>query len=196
MRRREMIKAVLVGGMLAGLRPAGAPESEVGARVTSVTGPDHPFAPKKTLVYGLGETAAAIMRRSLDDDFIGDFWSMWAGIPNTAPEADVNLWGTDLYPFSERNMTTLSILTRLGDRGADLVAPIIVAWRDRVPVEVLFLDPDEEVADKGDLTGLAARQWATLSALRGVGLVRLGRTEEDAIRFLEIRSGWNPPEDV
>lgn len=194
MKRREMIKAVLVGGALTALRPAGAAENEVGARITSITGPDHPFAPKKTLVYGLGETAAAIMRKSLDDDFIGDFWSMWAGIPNTAPEADVDLWGTDLYPFSERNMTTLSILTRLGDRGADLVAPTTLAWRDRVPVEVLFLDPEDEAA--ADVSGLAARQLETLSALRGVGLVRLGRTEADAIRFLEIRSGWNPPEDV
>lgn len=194
MKRREMIKAVLVGGALSAIRPVLAAENDVGARVTPITGPDHPLAPRKTLVYGLGTTAARILGKSWDEGFIGDYWVMWAGIPNTTVEVDVDLWGTDLYPFYERNMSRLSMLTRLGDRGADLVAPTAEAWRNQVPVEVLLLDPCEGVNDCD--TSLAEKQLATLEAIGGIELIRIGRSEDDAQRFLDIRSGWNPPEDV
>lgn len=194
MKRREMIKAVLVGGTLSAIRPVLAAENDVGARVTPVTGPDHPLAPRKTLVYGLGATAASILGKSTEEGFIGDYWVMWAGIPNTTVEVDVDLWGTDLYPFYERNMSRLSMLTRLGDRGADLVAPTAETWRNRVPVEVLLLEPCEGVNDCD--SWLAEKQLATLEAIGGIELIRIGRSEDDAQRFLDIRSGWNPQEDV
>lgn len=198
MQRREMIKAVLIGGLLGAIRPAGAAEVkaevQVGERVTPITGPDHPLAPKKTLVYGLGITAENILIKATDEGFIGDYWVMWAGVRNSTSETEVHLWETSLYPFAERNMSHLSILTRLGDRGADLVARIVVAWRDRVPVDVLLLDPELGASDS--VTQLAARQSATLAALVGVELIRVGRSEEDAQRFLDIRSGWTPPESL
>lgn len=190
MKRREMIKAALIGGLFGVARPAVAAESDLDARTMPITGSDHPLAPKKTLVYGLGVTAASILGRLTDEGFTGDYWVMWAPVPNTKADVDVNLWGTELYPFREGNMSRLSLLTRLGDVGADLVAPTAIAWRDRVPVEVLLLESEDGVPMS--VTLRAERQWATLSALEGVELLRVGRSEEDAQRFLDIRSGWNP----
>lgn len=89
-------------------------------------------------------------------------------------------------------MSRLSLLTRLGDVGADLVAPTAIAWRDRVPVDVLLLEAEEGASVS--VMQRAKRQWATLSALEGVELVRVGRSEADGQRFLDLRSGWNPPE--
>lgn len=192
MKRREMIKAALVGGLLGAARPVVAADRDLGIRTTPITGPDHPLAPKKMLVYGLGATAASILGRSSDEGFIGDYWVMWAGIPNTKEDVDVSLWGTELYPFWERNMSRLSLLTRLGDVGADLLAPTAIAWRDRVPVDVLLLEAEEGVPVS--VIQRAKRQWAMLSALDGVELIKVGRSEEEAQRFLDIRSGWNPPE--
>lgn len=192
MKRREMIKAAFLGGLFGAVRPAAAADSGLGLRTTPITGPDHPLAPRKTLVYGLGATASGILRRNTEEGFIGDYWVTWAGIPDTDAEVDVNLWGTDLYPFWERNMSRLSLLTRLGDVGADLVAPTAIAWRDRVPVDVLLLEAAEGASVS--VMQRAKRQWATLSAMEGVEIVRVGRSEADGQRFLDIRSGWNPPE--
>lgn len=184
MRRREMLKAVLAGGiwgLSAATEAAGVGRFE---RVTPISGPDHPFAPRKTLVYGLGVTAANVMRKSLEEDFLHDDWAMWAGIPNDQSEQEVLRWGTDLYPFCERNMSRLSILARLGDRGADLITPTILAWRNRVPVEVWLLGPVNGAGEQ-----IARRQREALLAMAGYDRVAVGRTEEDALRFLGIRSG-------
>lgn len=184
MRRREMLKAVLAGGAWGLSVSTESAASARYERVTPITGPDHPFAPRKTLVYGLGVTAANIMRKALEDDFLHDDWAMWAGIPDDQSEQEVLRWGTDLYPFSERNMSCLSILARLGDRGADLVAPTILAWRNRVPVEVLLLGPANGAGER-----IARCQEDTLLVMAGYERVAVGHTEEEALRFLGIRSG-------
>lgn len=194
MRRREMIKAGLAVGLLGTCRPDCAAEGRSCERVIPITGPDHPLASKKTLVYGLGETAANFLGSQCPEEYLSEYWLMFAGVRNGTPETEVMRWGTGLYPFHERNTSRLSILARLGDRGADLIVPTVIAWRERLPVEVFFLDIEASAEDA--TIQIARKQWAMLSALSGLELVRVGRSEDDAEMFFGLRSGWLSPEDA
>lgn len=185
--RRQLITMSLAGGLLGLCRPVESATGTIGERVTDASAPDHPFAQKKRLVYGLGISAARILRDATEEPANG-CWLMWAAIRNDCTDDDVLRWGTELYPFSERNVTRLEILTRLGDTGAGLVQPTLAAWRTRLPVEILLLEPE---ADADDATRQrAVRQWAQFGGWPD--LLRLGASESEAMRVLNTRAGWEP----
>lgn len=188
MRRRDLLKAALAGGALGAVASAESSELLPGGRVAPVIGPDHPLAPRKSLVYGLGITAQRILSRATEDGFIGDYWLMWAGVRNTDADYEVAAWNTDLYPFSERNTTRLLLLTRLGDAGADLVVPTALAWQHRVPVEILLLNP--EPAADATAARCAGRQYPQIARLAKV--TRLGVQEESVQELLDIGLGGYP----
>lgn len=195
MQRREFLMRTMIGAGLAtrGYTVTSAPAAPASAATpfTPVTGPDHPLAPRKTLVYGIGQTGSKILSDSVDE-FIGDYWMMWVAIPDGTPEGDVQKWGTDIHPFSERNMSRLCLLARLGDSGADLLPRIAAPWQGLVPVALLLLTPKDDASDDTRLR--AARQ---MESLRGFpDHVLLGNSEDGAQRYLDIRSGWIPPGDA
>lgn len=190
MNRRDLLRTTIAGGLAVTALPASANAALPHDRHCPVTGPDHPLAPKRELLYGLGETAAQFMDAAMAD-FHWDCWMLWAGIRNTTPDDEVPRWGTDLYPFSERNVSRLLILTRLGDAGAGLVAATLRDWAHRVPTEIILLAPHADVA---------ARQRAERQRMALAGhsaAIRPERELDEVQRLLDIRSGYLfVPEDA
>lgn len=180
MHRRDLLKLALGGGLAAMATKGSCTMHDSPGRFTPVTGPDHPFAPCKPLVYGVGLTGEQILSR-ISDEFYGDYWLMWAGVRNNDECCDVAKWGTDLYPFSERNISSLVLLSRLGDVGADLVVPTSLAWQHRVEVRAILLAANPH-ADAKTLCR-AARQQKEVGRLKTVTL--LGHREEEVQAALD-----------
>lgn len=140
MDRREFLQGVSLTALA---MAAGSASARV---MDSSATPPNSFGRRLPLIFCIGAagcTVACALFDARGADIGNRYWSMWAPLPPDMDDIDAAEWCAETYPFSAANASHVYLVTRLGEKSGNLLAPVTVVWRERgVPVEILAVYPD------------------------------------------------------